>query len=175
MADVDSRTGGHRSRNTRRQHHDDLPSSRHDRDADDDASASSWQQEVDSICTGVCPLVQCEASALARTHPQLVAELAKHKKVLQHTIAQAERTRHNQQQNIRNLFECDKKQIEDEHRAQLEFFQNRLIDSLEKKERSAARQNGEVEELNKPADTRSKIGVTRERAPYTLPSRQDAA
>ena len=38
---------------------------------------------------------------------------------MQAQIAQAERIRHHQQQNIKNLFECDKKQIDDEYRVHL--------------------------------------------------------
>jgi len=103
----------------------------------EEGGTSSFQQEVDSIFTG--------------THPLLVQELKKHQQVMQAQVAQAQRICNHQQQNIRNLFECDKKQIEDEYQASLDFFQQRLIDSIEQKQRKAARQTGF--RIRRPEDT----------------------
>mmetsp|Transcript_16926 Transcript_16926/g.28188 ORF Transcript_16926/g.28188 Transcript_16926/m.28188 type:complete len:284 (+) Transcript_16926:124-975(+) len=144
------------SRTTRRYQADDSAAANqanHDAadGADEDSNTSSgWQQEMDSICAG--------------THPALVAELKKHEQVMQSQIAQAERVRNNQTANIRNLFECDKKQIDDEYKAQLQFFQNRLIDSIEQKQRKAARQTGfrlrRPTDSPKQAEKRKKLGST---------------
>jgi len=144
---------GPRSRMTRRHQVDEAASARADTDtadtAEEEGAASSWQQEVDSICAG--------------THPLLIAGLKKHEQHMQAQLAQAERIRKNQAANIMNLFECDKKQTEDEYQAQLEFFQSRLIDSIEQKQRKAAGQKGF--RMRAPSDAkqpekRKKLGET---------------
>ena len=69
-------------------------------DADGDA-ANTWKQEMDTIMNG--------------THPLLVAELKKPTQTRDTLIAQADRIRQLQTANVNALFECDKKQIEDEY------------------------------------------------------------
>ncbi|KAL1515132.1 hypothetical protein AB1Y20_004193 [Prymnesium parvum] len=119
-----------RSRATRRQHAPQESSSQQDDDAEqfDDSAGASWKQEMESIVAG--------------THPLLVEGLDKHEQVMKAQIAQAERIRRLQTVNINNLFDCDKKQAEDEKKAQLEFFQSRLIDSIEAKRRKLSRESG---------------------------------
>ncbi|EOD12368.1 hypothetical protein EMIHUDRAFT_223735 [Emiliania huxleyi CCMP1516] len=108
-----------------------------DADADEGASSSGWKAEIESITNG--------------THPALVAELASHKATMQQQITQAEALKNAQTKNVLALFECDKKQVDDEYKAQLEFFQSRLIDSLEQKQRAMARQVG-FKHGRRPAD-----------------------
>jgi len=108
-----------------------------DADADEGASSSGWKAEIESITKG--------------THPALVAELASHKATMQQQITQAEALKNAQTKNVLALFECDKKQVDDEYKAQLEFFQSRLIDSLEQKQRAMARQVG-FKHGRRPAD-----------------------
>lgn len=53
----------------------------------------------------------------AGTHNALIEGLARHDQVMKSQIAQADRIRHLQTVNINNLFECEKKQAEDEKKA----------------------------------------------------------
>ena len=76
------------------------------------------------------------------THPQLVELLEPHEQKKQQVISQADRVRQLQISNINALFECEKKQVEDENKAQLEFFRSRLIDTIEEKQKKASRQMG---------------------------------
>ena len=54
--------------------------------------------------------------ALAGTHPALASELKKHEQVAAAHIAQAQRICQLQKTNIENLYECEKKQADDEHK-----------------------------------------------------------
>ena len=66
---------------------------------------------------GSCAQIRADAERLlAGTHPVLMAELKKHEVVMEAQIKQATGIRLNQAANIHNLFDCDKKQIEDEYR-----------------------------------------------------------
>jgi len=87
-----------------------------------------WKVELESIMAG--------------THPQLVELLEPHEQKKQQVISQADRVRQLQISNINALFECEKKQVEDENKAQLEFFRSRLIDTIEEKQKKASRQMG---------------------------------
>jgi len=73
------------------------------------------------------------------THPTLIEALEPHDLKMKALIAQADRIRQLQIGNINALYECEKKQTEDENRAQLEFFKSRLIDTIEEKRKKAAR------------------------------------
>jgi len=121
-----------------------------DDDHDDDGAGSSWKQEMESIMAG--------------THPLLIDGLSKHDQVLKAQRAQAERIRHLQTVNINNLFDCEKKQAEDEKKAQMEFFKSRLIDTIEEKQRKIARQAGfgtrrkQEGDPKQPANKRRQIG-----------------
>lgn len=86
---------------------------------------SSFKTELESIASG--------------THPALIEALEPHQKRMDQLIAQADRVRQLQIGNINALFECEKKQTEDENKAQLEFFKSRLIDTIEEKRKKAAR------------------------------------
>jgi len=79
---------------------------------------------------------------MAGTHPALVEALEPHEQKKQALVAQAERYMKLQIININALFECEKKQAEDENRAQLEFFRSRLVDTIEEKQKKASRQTG---------------------------------
>jgi len=87
-----------------------------------------WKVELESIMAG--------------THPTLVEMLEPHEQKKQKLISQADRVRQLQISNINALFECEKKQVEDENKAQLEFFRSRLIDTIEEKQKKATRQMG---------------------------------
>ena len=119
-------------------------------------------------------------------------------------IAQAQRIAQLQRTNVENLYECDKKQVDDENRvraarapprarpkdadptrsgttqshertmpnlhpscrpsqAQLEFYRNRLVDSIEEKQRKSQEQNGLGKrgktDASKAPDKRRRIGL----------------
>jgi len=134
MSDEARPASGMRGRVTRRQAvpTDQSASSAHgndgqDDDGDDDDVGSSWKQEYDSIMNA--------------THPALIEGLQRHDAIQKAQIAQAERVRQLQTANINNMFECEKKQADDECAAQLEFFRSRLIDSIEEKQKKLQRQS----------------------------------
>jgi hypothetical protein len=98
-------------------------------DASEDApSASGWKSEIDAVTTGALPALRTPARGMhlrmwliswlsgAGTHQALVAELAVPLKTMQSQIAQAERLKNAQAGNIHALFECDKKQVDDEYK-----------------------------------------------------------
>lgn len=89
---------------------------------------AAWKVELESIMQG--------------THPTLVEALEPHDTKMKAVVGQADRIRQLQIANIDALFECEKKMAEDEHKAQLEFFKQRLIDSIEEKQKKAAQQSG---------------------------------
>ena len=63
-------------------------------------------------------------------------------------VGQADRVRQLQLANIDALYACEKKQADDEHVAQLQFFKSRLIDGIEEKQKhagSSGRKGGKVE------------------------------
>ena len=66
--------------------------------------------------------------------------LAPHEAKMKAVVGQADKMRQLQIVNIDALFECEKKQAEDETRAQLEFFKSRLIDAIEEKRKKASEQ-----------------------------------
>ena len=76
----------------------------------------------------------------AGSHPLLVEVLEPHDTKMKAIVGQAETMRQLQVNNINALFECEKKQAEDETRAQLEFFKSRLIDTIEEKRKKATEQ-----------------------------------
>ena len=76
------------------------------------------------------------------THPTLVEALEPHTQKMAAIVSQADRIRQLQIANIDALFECEKKMAEDENKAQLEFFKQRLIDQIEEKLKKAAQQAG---------------------------------
>ena len=89
---------------------------------------AAWKVELESIMQG--------------THPTLVEALEPHDQKMKAVVSQADRIKQLQIANIDALFECEKKMAEDEHKAQLEFFKQRLIDSIEEKQKKAAQQSG---------------------------------
>ena len=89
---------------------------------------AAWKVELESIMQG--------------THALLVEALEPHDTKMKAVVGQADRIKQLQIANIDALFECEKKMAEDEHKAQLEFFKQRLIDSIEEKQKKAAQQSG---------------------------------
>ena len=89
---------------------------------------AAWKVELESIMQG--------------THAMLVEALEPHDTKMKALVSQADRIKQLQIANIDALFECEKKMAEDEHKAQLEFFKQRLIDSIEEKQKKAAQQSG---------------------------------
>lgn len=79
---------------------------------------------------------------MAGTHPLLAEALEPHDQKMRAIVNQADRVRQLQMVNINALFDCEKKQADDENRAQLEFFKARLIDTIEEKQKKAAQQAG---------------------------------
>ena len=84
----------------------------------DDGAA--WKQEVEAITNG--------------THPELAKELKVYEQAMAKEIAQAQRIFQLQKSNIESLYDCEKKQADDEQVAQLEFYRSRLIDNIEENE-----------------------------------------
>ena len=68
--------------------------------------------------------------------------LEPHEQKMKAIVGQADRIRQLQIANIDALFACEKKMAEDENKAQLEFFKQRLIDTIEEKQKKAAKQAG---------------------------------
>ena len=92
----------------------------------DDGAA--WKQEVEAITNG--------------THPELAKELKIHEQAMAKEVAQAQRICQLQKSNIESLYDCEKKQADDEQVAQLEFYRSRLVDNIEEKQRKSADQAG---------------------------------
>lgn len=115
---------------------------------DDDGEGSTWKAEMESIMDG--------------THPALVEALEPQEQKMKSLIAQAERLRQLQVININALYEYEKKQTEDENVAQMEFFKSRLIDSIEEKQKKAARAResggrSTGDQAKQPADKRKRV------------------
>jgi len=108
---------------------------------------ATWKVEMESIMGG--------------THPLLLEALEPHEQKMKATVAQADRIRQLQISNINAMFDCEKKQSEDESKAQLELFKSRLIDTIEEKQKKAARQRdgspGSTAESKQPADKRKRV------------------
>jgi len=124
---------------------------------------ASWKQEIESITNG--------------THPALASELKKHEQAAAAHIAQAQRICQLQKTNIENLYECEKKQADDEHKAQLEFYRNRLIDGIEEKQRKSADQAGfrprrKADDTSKPPEKCRKVGLAGMEVSFALPPDQ---
>lgn len=121
---------------------------------------------------------------LAGTHAALVEGLSKHEKLMHAQIAQADRVRRLQTTNINNLYDCDKKQAEDEKKAhacrsiprvsaaphtplcsqaQLEFFKSRLIDSIEEKKLQLSRQSDFRARRKTPEEPDPKLSASKRR------------
>ena len=92
----------------------------------DDGAA--WKQEVEAITNG--------------THPELAKELKVYEQAMAKEIAQAQRICQLQKSNIESLYDCEKKQADDEQVAQLEFYRSRLIDNIEEKQRKSDQAGG---------------------------------
>lgn len=131
-----SATGGARGRVTRRA----APAALTDdvgaggSQTQDDDEGSVWKAEMESIMNG--------------TYPPLAEALAPHEQQLKRLVGQADRVRQLQLANIDALYACEKKQADDEHVAQLQFFKSRLIDGIEEKQKhagSSGRKGGKVE------------------------------
>ena len=104
--------------------------------------------EMDSIMNG--------------THPAMIEGLRKPEQVMRGQIQQLDALCAMQIDNINKLFDCEKKQAEDESIAQLDFFRSRLIDQIEEKQKKQSSQlNGGRK--SKPADVSSKLPEKRRR------------
>ena len=69
-------------------------------EAVEEGEPASWKVELESIMSG--------------THPSLVEALEPHDEKMKHLVSQADRVRELQMVNINALFECEKKQADDE-------------------------------------------------------------
>jgi hypothetical protein len=75
-------------------------------------------QECGSACYAPkIPTSHADDAAIAGTHPALIEALEPHEQKKQAEIAKAERMRQLQINNINALFDCEKKQTEDENKA----------------------------------------------------------
>jgi len=128
--------------------------------ADEGGEPASWKVELESIMAG--------------THPALVEALEPHDQKMKAIVGQADRVRQLQMININALFECEKKQADDENKAQLEFFKARLIDTIEEKQKKAAAQQAggrsrDADAKAKQAGDKRKRGEVVEEKPSCLP------
>ena len=75
-------------------------------DAMDEGEPASWKVELESIMAG--------------THPTLVEALEPHDQKMKTLVGQAEKVRQLQMVNINALFDCEKKQADDENKVRFE-------------------------------------------------------
>lgn len=130
----------------------------------DDGAA--WKQEVEAITNG--------------THPELAKELKVYEQAMAKEIAQAQRICQLQKSNIESLYDCEKKQADDEQVAQLEFYRSRLIDNIEEKQRKSDQAGGgrprRQADAAKIADKkRRRVGISGLEGGLTLPPDQQKA
>jgi len=162
MSEEQRPSSGLRGRNTRRGGNANASSKAADAAAEAADNAAGPDGE-DGTEEGAAWKVEME-SIMGGTHPDLIKALEPHDQKMKATIAQADRVRQLQISNINSLFECEKKQSEDENKAHLELFRSRLIDTIEEKQKKAARQreagSGSRGESKQPADKRKRVEVT---------------
>ena len=130
----------------------------------DDGAA--WKQEVEAITNG--------------THPELAKELKVYEQAMAKEIAQAQRIFQLQKSNIESLYDCEKKQADDEQVAQLEFYRSRLIDNIEEKQRKSDQAGGgrprRQADAAKIADKkRRRVGISGLEGGFALPPDQQKA
>jgi hypothetical protein len=131
----------------------------------DDGAA--WKQEVEAITNG--------------THPELAKELKIYEQAMAKEVAQAQRICQLQKSNIESLYDCEKKQADDEQVAQLEFYRSRLVDNIEEKQRKSADQAGggrprRQADAGKTTDKkRRRVGLSGLEGGFALPPDQQKA
>ena len=131
----------------------------------DDGAA--WKQEVEAITNG--------------THPELAKELKISEQTMAKEVAQAQRICQLQKSNIESLYDCEKKQADDEQVAQLEFYRSRLVDNIEEKQRKSADQAGggrprRQADAGKTTDKkRRRVGLSGLEGGFALPADQQKA
>ena len=80
-------------------------------DVEDDGQPASWKVELESIMSG--------------THPALVEALEPHDQKMKAIVSQADRVRQLQMVNINALFDCEKKQADDENKVRAQRARTR--------------------------------------------------